>query len=80
MLPIPRLFSERMKMGSVQTWNALSKHNQRWQDEDEYIYSQMENKSEWQRERKSDLRESMREPSERPRDEEGEQRAALCMN
>lgn len=32
------------------------------------------------RERKSDLRESMREPSERPRDEEGEQRAALCMN
>lgn len=51
MLLIPRLFSERMKMDSVQTWNALSKHNQRWQDEDEYIYSRMENKSEWQREK-----------------------------
>lgn len=30
--------------------------------------------------RKSDLRESMREPRERLQDEEGEQRAALCMN
>lgn len=30
--------------------------------------------------RQSDLRESMREPRERPRDEEREQRAALCMN
>lgn len=30
--------------------------------------------------RKSDLRESMREPSERPRDEEREQKAALCMS
>lgn len=51
MLLIPRLFSVRMRIYSAQTWNALSKHNQRWQDEDGYIYSQMENKSEWQREK-----------------------------
>lgn len=50
-LLVPRLFSVQMRMDSVQTRNALRKHNQRRQDEDEYIYSQMENKSEWQREK-----------------------------